>query len=642
MKRTLLAFASLLAIAGSAAAQSANTAQPTPLPQPTPAAQDVAFPGVIKLEVDATDLDRRIFRIKETIPVAQAGELVLRYPEWLPGHHAPRGPIDKVAGLVIRANGQVVPWVRDPVDVYAFRVNVPQGASQLDVEFQFLSATAPNQGRVVMTPEMLNLQWVSVALYPAGYYTRRIMVDPSVRLPQGWNYGVALETNAFEGGLATFKRVDFETLMDSPMFAGRYYKQFQLDPPGAANPVRLNVVADSAEELEAKDEHIEAHKNLVRQADRLFGARHYKHYDFLLAITERMGGIGLEHHQSSENGVGEGYFTDWKKAVLDRDLLPHEYTHSWDGKYRRGADLYTPDYDMPMRNSLLWVYEGQTQYWGYVLGARSGMLSKDETMQALAATAATYENRIGRNWRPMVDTTNDPIMSARRPQPWSSWQRAEDYYSEGQLIWLDADTLIRERSSGKRSLDDFARAFFGGPSGDPVVKTYTYEDVVRTLNEVQPYDWDTFLRTRVSDVAVKPPLDGLARGGWKLAYTETPTDYWKSLEASAKNTNLTYSLGAVVNNEGDVTSVQWDRPAFNAGVAVGVKVLAVNGFAYSGERLRKAVTEAKAGKPIQMVLKSGDHIRTVSIDYRGGHRYPRLERIAGTPDRLSQIYAAKK
>jgi predicted metalloprotease with PDZ domain len=641
LKTALLAVVSALALAGPLAAQPSSGPHPVPLPPATPVAQDIPYPGVIRLEVDATDVDRRIMRIKQTIPVAKPGPMVLRYPQWIPGNHAPRGQIDKMGGLVIRANGQTVAWRRDPVDVYAFHVDVPQGAGQLDIEFQYVSPTATNQGRIVMTPEMVNLQWFSVSLYPAGYYVRRITVEPSVRLPAGWGYGVALDTAGSEGGLVRFKPVDYETLIDSPMFAGRHYKQFALDPSGARSPVRLNVVADTAEELEAKPEHLDAHRRLVEQADRLFGARHFDRYEFLLAITDRMGGIGVEHHRSSENGVGMGYFTDWKKQVGDRDLLPHEYAHSWVGKHRRGADMFTPDYSMPMRNSLLWVYEGQDQYWGYVLGARSGMLSKQETIEALALTAALYENRVGRNWRSVLDTTNDPITMARRPQPWISWQRSEDYYSEGQLVWLDADTLIRERTGGKRSLDDFARAFFGGEGGRASVKPFTFEEVVAGLNAVTPYDWATFLRTRIYDVAPKPPLDGLARAGWKLVYTDTPTDYFKQMESDGKVTNLTYSLGVVLNGDGDATSVQWDGPAFNAGISVGMRVMAVNGIAYSSARIKHAIKEAKDGKPIQLVLKSGDHYRTASIDYRGGLRYPRLERIEGTPDRLSQIYAPR-
>ncbi|WP_367118764.1 M61 family metallopeptidase [Phenylobacterium sp.] len=637
LKSAFLAAALLLAAASPVFAQPSAGPQPVALPPAVPAPRDVAYPGVIRLEVDLTDTARRIWRVKETIPVAQSGPLTLLYPQWLPGKHAPRGAIDKLAGLVIKGDGKTIPWVRDTVDVYAFHLDVPAGVREITAEFQFLTPTAPNQGRVMVTPEMLNLQWEAVALYPAGHFSRRVMVEPRIRLPGGWGYGVALDTAAREGDVVRFKPVDFETLVDSPIFAGRHFRQIDLDP-GARIPVRLNVVGDTAGELVVADKVVETHRNLVRQADKLFGSRPFDRYEFLLAISDRLGGIGLEHHRSSENQVEPGYFTDFDKAVTDRNLLAHEYTHAWDGKYRRPAELWTPNYNVPMRGQLLWVYEGQDQYWGYVLGGRSGMFSKEESLEALAATAATYETRIGRRWRHMEDTGQDPVMSARRPQPWVSWQRSEEYYSEGQLIWLDADTLIRERSGGKRSLDDFARAFFGGKDGDWTVRPYTFEDVVAALNAVEPYDWATFLKVRIRDVAVKPPLDGITRGGWKLVYDETPTSYFKAAETAGKNTNLTYSLGVVLGREGEVTSVLWDSPAFDAGLTVSTRILAVDGIAYDADRLKAAITAAKDGRPISLLVRNGDHFQTIPITYRGGLRYPRLERLPGKPDLLSEIY----
>jgi predicted metalloprotease with PDZ domain len=642
LKSALFAFASLLTLAGSAAAQTSEGPPPAPMPPPIAAPQDVAYPGVLRLDVDATDLDRRIFRVKETIPVPRAGPMTLLYPAWLPGNHSPSGPLDKLAGLVVRANGQPLAWTRDPVNVFAFHVDVPQGATALDLEFQYLSPTATDQGRVVMTPEMLNLQWNAVALYPAGYFTRRIQVDPSVRLPAGWGFGTALETASTVAGVTRFKPVTFDTLVDSPMFAGRYYKQVDLDP-GGRSPVRLNIVADRPELLEIKPEQVELHRALVRQADRLYGARHYDHYDMLLALTDRMGGIGLEHHRSSENGTTPDYFTEWARNAPARNLLPHEYNHSWDGKYRRPADLWTPNFNVPMRDSLLWVYEGQDQYWGYVLGARSGLNTVQQTLDALASTAAAYSaSRPGRKWRSVEDTTNDPIIAQRRPIPWLSWQRSEDYYSEGQLVWLDADTLIREKSGGKKSLDDFARAFFGMNDGSWTELTYTFDDVVAALNQVVPYDWAGFLTARIREVAPEPPLAGLARGGYRLVYTDKPTEFWKDNEASRKIVDLTYSLGLVLNRETTLTSVLWDSPAFKAGLTVGDKIVAVDGIAYDADRLKEAITAAKAGQPLSLLVKDGDHYRTVAIDYRDGLRYPRLERIPGTPDRLAAIYAPRK
>ena len=638
-----LAAAFALALVGSTAlAQPTPQPQPYPMPAPIPAPRDVAFPGTLKLQVDATDLDRRIFRVRETIPLAGSGPTTLLFPQWVPGGHSPRNPLYNIAGLVIRANGQVIPWTRDPVQVFAFHVAPPAGTTSLEVEFQHLSPTATDQGRVIMTPEMLNAQWISLAMYPAGYFGRRIPIEASIRLPDGWGYGTALETASADGGLVRFKTVDFDTFTDSPLFAGKYFKKVELDTSGKSR-VTLNIMADRPELLAATPEQIEKHRELVRQADRLYGARHYDHYDFLFALTDRMGGIGLEHHRSSENGTDPEYFTEWSKNAPARNLLPHEYNHSWDGKYRRPADLWTPNLNTPMRDSLLWVYEGQDQFWGYVLGARSGLVTKQQTLDALAMTAATYsEGRPGRKWRNVVDTTNDPIISGRRPIPWTSWQRSEDYYSEGQLVCLDADTLIREKSGGKKSLDDFARGFFGMGDGQWGENVYTFDDVVAALNKVLPYDWAGFLNTRINAVAPQYPLDGITRGGYRLVYTETPTDFWKDNEASRKMVDLTYSLGFTINREATLTSVLWDGPAFKAGLTVSDKIIAVNGIAYDADRLKEAIKAAKEGAPISLIVKDGDHYRTVAIDYRGGLRYPRLERIEGTPDRLSALYAPLK
>lgn len=640
MKSAFLAAAALLASASPLSAQPSPGPQPLPMPAAIPAPQDVAYPGVLKLEVDATDVERRIFRIRQSIPVTGNGPVTLLYPQWVPGGHSPRNAIFNMAGLTVKANGKPVAWTRDPVQVFAFHVTPPAGTTSLDVEFQYLSPTAGDQGRVVMTPEMLNAQWLNLAVYPAGYFTRRIQIEASIRLPEGWGYGTALETAATDGGLTKFKTVDFDTLMDSPMFAGRHFKRYDLDTSGKS-PVRLNIVADRPELLAATPEQIEQHRELVRQADKLFGARHFDRYEFLLALTERMGGIGLEHQRSSENGTDPEYFTEWSKNAPARNLLPHEYSHSWNGKYRRPADLWTPNFNVPMRDSLLWVYEGQDQYWGFVLGARSGLVSRQQTLDALAMTAAAYsEGRPGRRWRSVEDTTNDPIIASRRPIPWTSWQRSEDYYSEGQLVWLDVDTLIREKTAGAKSLDDFARAFFGVNDGDwkqPL--TYTFDDVVKGLNDVVAHDWASFLDKRVRKVTPEHPLDGLGRGGYRLVYTDKPTDYWKDTEASRRQVDLTYSLGLTLNREARITAVLWDGPGFKAGLTVGDQILAVNGIAYDSERLKEAITAAKGGKePITLIVKDGDHFRVVPIAYNGGLRYPRLERITGKPDLLSEIY----
>jgi predicted metalloprotease with PDZ domain len=380
----------------------------------------------------------------------------------------------------------------------------------------------------------------------------------------------------------------------------------------------------------------------VSQAYKLYGAHHYDHYDFLLALTDTMGGIGLEHHRSSENSTVPNYFTEWEKTADTRDLLPHEFTHSWNGKFRRPADLWTPTFNIPMRDSLLWVYEGQTQYWGFVLAARAGLLTKQQALDAVAATAAAYDNRKGREWRPLQDTTNDPIVANRRPLPWRSWQRAEDYYSEGELVWLDADTMIREMSGGKKSLDDFAHAFFGVNDGRYEPATYSFDDVVKTLNGVQPHDWAKFLRARLDAVGAEAPLDGLARGGYKLVYSDTPSDFFKGAEARRRNTDLTYSLGMVIGREAKITDVLWEGPAFSSGFTVGTQIVAVNGLAFDADRLKTLIKNNKTGsEAMEFIVKNGDRYRTIRIDYHGGLRYPHLERAGTGEARLDAILVAK-
>ncbi len=645
MQKFLTGAASAALLAGVLMSGAARAAvvqpMPTPLPEAIPQPRDVAYPAPLEVAVDATDLTHGIFSVREIVPLAGPGPVVLTYPRWLPGNHAPSGPIDKLAGLEITADGKPLEWTRDPVDVFAFHVTPPAGARALQIRFQFLSPVSTREGRVVMTPEMLNAQWNALALYPAGWFTRDIPVKASIRLPEDWKYATALETERESDGTVQFRQTTFETFVDSPLIAGRYYKQVDLDPGGPA-PVRLDVIADRPDELEMTPEQIAPHRELVRQAYRLFGSHHYDHYDFLLSLSDKMGGNGLEHHQSSEDGTSPKYFTDWDKAPAGRDLLAHEYTHSWDGKFRRPADLWTPTYNVPMRGSLLWVYEGQTQYWGYVLAARSGLLTQQQALDAIAATAAVYDARVGRSWRAMEDTTNDPIIAQRRPLSWLSWQRSEDYYSEGQLIWLDADTLIRQRSGGKRSLDDFARAFFGVNNGSFVPATYDFDEVVRTLNGVEPYDWASFLKARLLGHGPGAPLDGITRGGYRLVFTPTPTEYFRAAEGRRKVTDLTFSLGLSVNRDGQIGEVIWDGPAFRAGLTADTQIMAVNGLTYAADDLKDAVRLAKgSGAPIELLVKINDHFRTVRIDYHDGLRYPRLEKIAPGEAALDAILAPR-
>jgi predicted metalloprotease with PDZ domain len=579
-----------------------------------------------------------VFSVHESIPV-KPGPLTLLYPEWLPGNHAPRGPIDALAGLVISSGGHTVEWTRDPVNVYAFHLEVPAGAKSLDLEFEYASPLLRDQGRTTVTPDMVGLEWNAVVLYPAGYFVTRMMVAASITIPEGWEPAGALEIDSRQRTAVHYKPVSLDALVDSPLFVGHYMRTIELDP-GARVPVRLHVFADSAELLEVRPQQIAAHHKLVVEAYALFGPPHFDRYDFLLALSDHFGDIGLEHHRSSENRRPPNYFLDWDRVGAGRELLPHEFSHAWNGKFRCPAGLATPDFNVPMRDSLLWVYEGLTEYSAAVLATRAGLWSEEFGREAFANLAANMDrNRAGRAWRDLEDTTEQPVITPRRPLSWLSWQRTEDYYTEGELLWLDVDTRIRELTNDKRSLDDFTRAFFGGSGGGMGPVTYTFGDVVQALKNVAPFDWEKFLNERLHGHGPGAPLDGLTRGGWKLVYTEVESDYLRSLEDQRKTIDFSYSLGFAVSTfTGQLTEVRWGGPAYDAGLAMGTQLVAVNGREYRAERLKTAIQVAKLNKqPIELLVKNLDRYRTVRISYFDGLKYPQLQRIERTQDRIGAI-----
>ena len=615
-----------------------------PRTQPAiPAPTQAAYPGVIRYEADITDVERRIVQVRQTIPVAAAGPLTLLYPKYLPGNHADTGPIQLVSGLTVTANGQRLEWLRDTLDPHAFHLDVPAGVSEVQIAFQWLTQPDASQWRVTMGQQVVNLQWEKAILYPAGYASTGITVAPSVRMPAGWGYGVALDTESYVDGLATFRPVNLYTLVDSPMFAGAHHRRVDIDR--AHGQVHLNIVSEDARNLAATEAQLDYYRNLVDQADRLFGARHYDRYEFLFALTNQIGGIGLEHHRSSENTGAPDFFTAWDKSAGSRDLLPHEFTHSWNGKHMRPADELTANYNVPTQNTLLWVYEGQTEYWGDVLSARSGLHTKEEALINLAGVAGFYDNQPGRGWRALQDTNNHNLLGYRVPGQWSSWMRGTgDYYREALLVWLAADTLIRAETNGRKSLDDFARAFFGRNDGVVAPEGYTFEDVVARLNAVHPHDWATFLRTRLDAAGpdAKAPLDGIERGGYRLTYVDSLTAAEKKIVSGWAN-DFQYSLGFTLSGPTNrLSNIRWGSPAFEAGLGVGWDLVAVGEMAASAERLRDAVTAARGtDKPVVLLLRSGDRFRTVSFDYHEGLRYPRLVRIEGAPDRLGDILSPR-
>ncbi len=605
----------------------------------------VPYPGTLTLNVDLRDTAHKVFHVQEYIPAA-SGPLTLHYPQWIPGEHGPSGPIDGVSGLIITAGGQPVAWRRDLADMFTIHADVPAGAAGLNLAFDFLS---PGPGRrfggsVSATPAVTVLEWNQVVFYPAGTAVRQITVAPSVQVPSEWHWASALAPAGADmtGAQARqFAPVSLETLVDSPLAAGRYYRRVNLSQSPV--PVNLNLFADRPENLAASDEQVRHQQRLVKEAAALFGARHYQHYDFLFVLSDMTGHFGLEHHESSDDRLGAEYFTDPDAYLAGGSLLPHEYTHSWNGKHRRPGDLLTADYNTPMKGDLLWVYEGLTNYWGEVLSARSGARTAEQFRDVLANTAAGMEFTTGRTWRPLQDTADEAQILYNTPLAWNNWRRGVDYYPEGTLLWLDVDTLIREGSHGERSLDDFARAFFGAHDGVITPQPYSFDDVVAALDKVQHYDWARFLRSRLDSRSPAAPLDGIVRGGWKLAYTEEPNAVTKADEKIAKQIDLSTSLGVVIDTgdgeaAGTLGDVTWKGPAFEAGLAPGMRVLAINGTKFTPAVLKDAIRAARSGsRPIEVLVQDFDQFRSVTIDYHGGLRYPHLIRIENSDERLGDV-----
>lgn len=638
MKHALFIAAALIAAPAVNAQEAGSRPQATVQALTIPLPADKPFPGTMLLRVDATDVARGIFRVRQAIPVPRPGKFTLLYPEWLPGKHAPRGAIAEVAGFRASAGGKPLVWTRQPTDVYAFDIDVPQGVKSIDIAFDFLSPTQTSEGRVVVTPAMMNLQWEQVSLYPAGYFTRQIPVQLDVTLPDGWTGVAALDGLKISGNRYSYAPTNYEVLVDSPMFAGAHFRKWDL-----GHNVTLNVVADEARYLAATPDQIARHAALVSETVALFGVRHFDRYEFLLALTDELGGIGLEHHRSSENSRKPDYFTRWDDNDSNRGLLPHELVHSWNGKYRRPDKLWTPDFRTRMQPNLLWVYEGQTSFWDLVLAGRSGMQSREMVLGEWASHAGNYSIQPGRLWRSVEDTTLDPIIAARKPKPFTSWSRTEDYYNEGSLVWLEADMLIRQATDNAKSLDDFARAFFGGREGDWGQVTYDFGDVVAALNAVYPYEWAKFLRDRLQTPGQGAPTAGFERAGYRLVWRPTPNIFDRDRMAQGRNANLTHSLGLTIDKDGVAGGILWDGPAFRADIINGTKIVAVDGAAYSRERIEAAIRTAADGRtPVRLLVERGGRFRQVDIAYHGGLRWPHLEKNGDGPDGFDRLFAPRR
>jgi predicted metalloprotease with PDZ domain len=600
-------------------------------------APEARVTGTITLALDARETPRKLLHARETLNVTP-GSLTLVYPKWLPGEHSPDGPIDDLVGLNFTAGGRSIPWRRDPVDVFAFHVDIPQGINRLDVLFDFLAAIG-QAGFSSASSDTAHLgiySWNQVLLYPKGARTDDVMFRASMELPAGWKFGTALPVASQNGATVDFQPVSLTMLVDSPIVAGEYLRVVPLDG-NSSRPVEAVLVGDTAASVDISSDLTAKWKRLVQEADAMFGARHYNNYRFLLTLSDRVAHFGLEHHQSNDSRVPENSLTQQNSI----GVVAHEYVHSWNGKYRRPAGLATPDFQQPMLGDLLWVYEGLTQYLGYVLAERSGIWSESYYKERLAQIAAFLDNEPGRRWRPLADTTTAAQLLYFAPGQWTAYRRSTDFYDEGWLIWLDVDTAIRELTHGQKSIDDFCHLFHGGESGAPTVKPYTLDDLVAALNQVAPHDWKAFLGSRIYQVTPRAPLDGITRSGWRLVYTDAKNEFIKT--GDGERVDATFSIGLRLRaRDGVVNDVTIDSAAGKVGIGPGMQILAVNGLRYSADVLRNAINESKsASSPMTIEFQNDDVVKTVSIDYHGGMREPHLERDAAKPDMLAQILAAR-
>jgi predicted metalloprotease with PDZ domain len=596
---------------------------------------------MIGLSVDLTDAPRNIFHAQLTIPV-KPGSVTLVYPEWIPGNHRPSGPIANLTGLTMKAGGQTLAWERDPVDMYAFRVEVPAGATELQVSLDDItsSGSAGASGGAAST-NLLDLNWNQVVLYPQGASSDEVQVEASVTPPQGWKVGtalpVAMVTKSGTNEIIGFRPVSLTMLVDSPLIAGDHYRQITLTKPGETPVHVIDMVSESEAGLAMTPADETAYRKLVAETGALFGARHYTQYHFLYTLSDEVGHHGLEHHESSDNAVGERTLTDEDEHLLEADLLPHEFVHSWNGKYRRPAGLATRNYQDPMVGDLLWVYEGLTEYLGDVLAARSGLWTPEQYRESLAETAAMLDHRAGRTWRPLEDTARSVQILRMGGPGWASWRRGTDYYPEGELIWLEVDVTIRQQTQGKKSLDDFCRLFHGGQSGPAKVLPYTFADLIKALDAVTPYDWAGLLKERLNSTAAHAPLGGIERGGWKLVYDEKPNVFVHAAEKVDKQVSATYSLGFMVKDSGELQDVIPGSPAYAAGIGPGMKLIAVNGRTWSKSVLRDALRASQGNdQPIDLLIENAHFFKTYSISYHAGEKNPHLERGDGM-DFLDEI-----
>jgi predicted metalloprotease with PDZ domain len=626
--------ASALSIAGAAGCGSAPPAAAAPSPAgPAP---------TIHLAVDATDAPRHLLRAHMTLPV-KPGALTLAYPKWIPGEHGATGPLVNLIGPILTAGGKKLEWKRDSERLYEFHVEVPKGVSELSIDLEFLEPAGSSgfSAGSSTTPELADLAWNHLLLYPLAWAPEQLTYVAQLKLPTGWKFGTALPVAHDGGDTIDFAPASLVTLIDSPVVAGAHTRVIPLGPDSGPKH-EIDLVADSEEALEMTAQQMAAYKQLVAEATALFGAHHYRDYHFLYTLSDGVASFGLEHHESSDDRVGERALIDDDLRHLTAGLLPHEFVHSWNGKYRRPSGLATKDYQEPMRGDLLWVYEGLTEYLGWVLTGRSGLSSDEEEREGLASTAAVMEATPGRLWRPLEDTAIAAQVLYGAGSAGESMRRSVDYYPEGLLVWLDADVIIRQKTQGKASLDDFCKAFHGGKESGPEMHPYDLDEIVKKLNDVAPYDWKGFFDERIVKANAHAPIGGITGGGYKLVYNEEPNARTAYAEHARKFLSLRLSLGAVLSDRNEVLDVVDGAPAAMAGLAPGMRVVAVDGRRMSREVMHAALERAKKGTdPIELLVENGDYFKTLKVTWHGGERHAHLEREPGQPDILTQILAPR-
>jgi predicted metalloprotease with PDZ domain len=594
----------------------------------------------VQITADLSEAPRKLYHAEVDIPV-QPGPVSLTSPKWIPGNHRPTGPVDQITGVVFTANGKVLPWRRDDEDLYQFHVTIPAGVTTLHAHIDCIVTARLSQKLAV-------LEWEKLLLYPANMPVKDIPIQPSVKVPTGWGIGTALTpTDGYDpqhpkGGLTHFAATNVEQLEDSPVITGEYFHEFALAPEVTPKHY-IDVVADAPEDSQLRPALLTELSNLVRETGAAYNSRHYNVYHFLLTLSDVAGGEGLEHGQSSDNGVGEKGFSDAAHQLAESDLLSHEFTHSWNGKYRRPFNLYQADFSKMQEGSLLWVYEGMTQYLGNVLAARSGLKSQEQYRDLLAASAANLDYKPGREWRSTEDTAIAASILRGGNLAWSNWKRGQDYYQEGELFWLDADTTIRKLTDNKKSLTDFLHIFLakGGNTG-PLIVTYNRDELIADLNQVVKYDWATFMRDRVDAINPHADLAGIEQGGYKLVFTDKPTRSSRTIASAGgrrgAGIDVWYSIGIRVTGDGNISDVRWNGPADKSKLFPGQKIISVNGNIFSGEALRTAIKEAKGKtEPIHLILQGDTFVTTAELDYHDGERFPSLVRVDGTPDYLDDI-----